>query len=51
MIMLKGCNLLCVVSVVREKIAPGAIQFHGLRRHHGGLYGSRTHGNTKEDNL
>ena len=26
------CNFLCVVSVVREKITPGAIQFHGLRR-------------------
>ena len=29
------------------KIAPGAIQFHGLRRRHGGLYGSRTHGNSQ----
>ena len=32
MTMLKGCNLLCVVSVVREKIAPGDIQFHALWR-------------------
>ena len=38
--------MLCVVSVMREKIAPGAIQFHGLRRRHGGLHGSRTHGNS-----
>ena len=29
-----------------EKIAPGAIQFHALRRRHGGLHGSRTHGNS-----
>ena len=34
------------VRVVREKIAPGAIQFHGLRRCQGGFYGSRTHGNS-----
>ena len=32
MAMLKGCNLLCVVSIMREKIASGAIQFHALRR-------------------
>ena len=42
----KGCNLLCLVSEVREKIAPGAIQFHGLQRRHGGLYKSLTHGNS-----
>ena len=33
-----------LVSVVREKIAPGAIQFYALRRRHGGLHRSRTHG-------
>ena len=44
----KGCNFMCnFMSVVREKIAPEAIQFHGLRRRHGGLYGSRTHGNSQ----
>ena len=32
--------------VVRETMAPEAIQFHALRRRHGGLYGSRTHGNS-----
>ena len=47
MAMLKRVQLLCVVSVVREKIAPVAIQFHALRRCHGGLYGSRTHGNSQ----
>ena len=45
MAMLKGMQFAVVVSVVCEKIAPGAIQFHALQRHRGGLYGSRTYGN------
>ena len=43
MTMLKQCNLLCVVSVVHEKIAPGAIQFHGQGRRHRGLYTDHAH--------
>ena len=40
----KGAISCAYCSVVREKIAPGAIQFQGLRRRHGGLYGLRIHG-------
>ena len=36
------------VCRVCSKIASGAIQLHRLLRHHGGLYGSHTHGNSKK---
>ena len=40
-------NLLCVMCVEREKIAPAAIQFHRLRRFHRGLYESCTYENSQ----
>ena len=51
MAMLKGMQFaVCrVVVVVREKIAPGAIQFHPLRIRHRGLYTDHAHMETAKE--